>query len=94
MNRRVTRVELARLLELDEGFLVELESHEIVSPDPEGRYDCSAIDRIRVSWTMYHSLGVNLEGVEVALHLLEGWHGERRKLSQLLQQLRDELEQK
>jgi len=90
-GRRISRVQIARLLELDEGFLVELEQHEIVRPDPEGLYDPVAVERIRVCWTMHHSLGVNMPGLEVALNLLERWQGERRQLRRLLTQLRDEL---
>ncbi len=90
--RRVTRIEVARLLEVEEGFLVELERHDIVVPDPSGRYDRAAIDRARLCWTMHHTLGVNMPGLEVALDLLERWHGERRRVRELLAQLRDELE--
>lgn len=90
-GRRVTRIEVARLLELDEGFLVELERHELVVPDREGLYDRAALERARVCSTM-HGLGVNLEGVEVVLHLLERWQDERRRLREAIERLRDELE--
>ncbi len=88
-RRRITRVQVARLLEVDEGFLVELEEHEIIDT-PEG-YDRAAIERARVCWTMHHVLGVNLPGLEVALHLLESWEDERRRVLELLRALRDDL---
>ncbi len=91
--RRIERIEVARLLEVEEGFLVELEQHEIVTVDPAAGYDWVAIDRARLSWTMYHTLGVNLAGLEVALDLLERWHGERRRVEELLARLRDELDE-
>lgn len=90
MRRRVTRIEVTRLLELEEGFLVELERHELVVPDREGMYDRAALDRARLCWTMHHSLGVNLEGVEVVLHLLERWSDERRRVQALLERMQRE----
>jgi hypothetical protein len=90
--RRVTRIEVARLLEVEEGFLVELERHDILELDPQGGYDRVAIDRARLSWTMHHALGVNMAGLEVALDLLERWQGERRRVRELVAQLRDQLE--
>jgi hypothetical protein len=82
------------LLELDEGFLVELERHEIIAPDREGRYGRLSIERVRLCGTMHDSLGVNLAGLEVALHLLESWQAERRRMRELLLELRDELDRR
>lgn len=89
---KLGRREVATLLDVDEGFLVELERQQILVPDPEGRYDRLAIERARLSWSMHHTLGVNLEGVEVALHLLERWSDERRRVRELLARLLDERE--
>ncbi|MCB9598017.1 MAG: hypothetical protein H6719_35200 [Sandaracinaceae bacterium] len=92
MTRRFTRVQIAELLDLDEGFLVELERHEIVLPGPERRYDAAAVERVRVCWTMHDALGVNLAGLEVVLHLLDRLEAERRHVHELLQRYRDESE--
>ncbi len=92
MSRRATRVEVARILQIEEGFLVELERHELVAPDLEGLYDRVALDRARICWTMHHSLGVNLEGVEVVLDLLERWQDERRRVRALIERMREERE--
>lgn len=91
MNR-IGRGEVAELLEVSESFLLELERHELVVPDRQGHYDRVAVERVRICWSMHHSLGVNLEGVEVALNLLERWHDERRRTRELLARLRDELD--
>lgn len=90
MSRRsLSRIQVAQLLELDEHFVVLLEEHEIVRCDREGRYDATGLERVRVCWTMHHSLGVNLAGLEVALDLLDRWQGERRRVHRLLRELRD-----
>ncbi|MEZ4337301.1 MAG: chaperone modulator CbpM [Sandaracinaceae bacterium] len=91
MTRRFTRVQLAELLELDEAFLVELERHQIVLPGPEHRYDARAVERIRVCWSMHEDLGVNLAGLEVALHLLDQLEAERRRLRELLESYRSDV---
>lgn len=90
-RRRISRVQIARLLDLDERFLLELEEHEIIRPDAEGLYDPVMVERVRICWTMHHSLGVNLPGLDVALNLLDQWQDERRRLRALLTRLRDEL---
>ena len=88
MTRRFTRIQIAELLELDEGFLLELERHEIVRPGPEQRYDARAVERVRVCWSMHEDLGVNLAGLEVALHLLDQLEAERRRVRELLERYR------
>ncbi len=88
MTRRFTRIQIAEMLELDEGFLLELERHEIVRPGPEQRYDARAVERVRVCWSMHEDLGVNLAGLEVALHLLDQLEEERRRVRELLERYR------
>jgi hypothetical protein len=70
VKQRITRIEVARMLELDEGFLIELERHEIVVPDPEGLYDAVRVERVRLCCTLHRGLGVNFEGLDVVLDLL------------------------
>lgn len=94
MTRRIDRRELVRLLDVEEDFVIELERHEILRQDPRGGYDRACLERVRVCWSMHHSLGVNMEGLEVALDLLERWQAERREMHRLLRELRDRLESK
>ena len=89
--RRITRIEVAQLLELEEGFLVELEREAIVLPDPEGMYDPLAIERARLCCTLHRELGVNLPGVEIVIEVLERWRADRRRTAEILARLRDEL---
>lgn len=92
--KRVARVEVARMLELEERFLVELEREAIVLPDPEGFYDATCVERARVCCTLHRELGVNLAGVEVILDVLERWQAERRRTREVLARLRAELDRR
>jgi hypothetical protein len=84
-RRKIDRRALAELLDVDEAFVTELESHQIVVCDREGMFDGYAVERVRVSWTMHRSLGVNMEGLEVALDLLDRYHRERDRVNRLLE---------
>jgi hypothetical protein len=81
---RYTRSQTARLLEVEETFLIQLEEHSIVVLDAEGRYDRFAWERVRISWAMFHTLGVNLEGIDVIVHLLDRMGGERRRALEIV----------
>ncbi len=78
MNPTARRI--AELLAVPEGFVVELCEAGIVALDPnhEGIAFEQVVERVRVSWTLYDELGVNLAGVEVALHLLSVIERDRR----------------
>jgi MerR family transcriptional regulator/heat shock protein HspR len=91
MSRRIARVEVAQLFALEERFLVELEEEAIVTPDRDGLYDASCVERVRVSCTLHRELGVNMAGVEVILELLERWRSDRERTRELLTRLRSEL---
>lgn len=61
---------IARLLSIPEPFVVELCQEGIVvirDGDPDFEH---VVERVRICWTLHDELGVNLAGVEVALHLL------------------------
>lgn len=92
-GRRFERTEVIRLFELDEGFLLELERESIVQPDPEGRFSEEAVERIRVSRTLFADLGVNLAGIDVALTLIERIRKERRQFEETLSYLHQALHQ-
>lgn len=92
IERRISRERLMELLEVDEGFVLELEEHAIVATDPRGTYGHDEVERVRVCWTMYHQLGVNMPGLDVALQLLERWRREHESTRALLERLRAELE--
>ncbi len=93
-GRRIGRVQLARLLDVEEGFIAELEAHEIVVCHTDGQFDLRAVERVRFCWSMQRSFGVNLAGLEVALDLLERWQSERRRVHELLAELKREREER
>ncbi len=90
MSRRIERRALARLFEVEERFVAELEERAIIEAGHDGRYDVVAVERVRVCCSMHHDLGVNMPGLEVALDLLERWQDERRRLTALVEELRRE----
>ncbi|GAB5541792.1 MAG: hypothetical protein SangKO_015520 [Sandaracinaceae bacterium] len=88
---KIDRVRIAELFDVDEGWVLELEEHQIIVPDETGGYDARALERLRVCCGL-STLGVNLAGLEVALDLLERWQDERRRVQRLLDRLERELE--
>ena len=87
----ISRSEVRRLLEIDEGFLLELEREEIVVHESSG-YRAAMVERIRVCQSLHDELGVNLAGLEVAMRLLDTIHAERRQFEDVLKWLRTELD--
>ena len=92
MKRHFTRIQIASLLEIEEGFVIELERHELIVADRDERFDARSLERVRVCWTMHDHLGVNIAGLEVAIHLLERWQDERRRVHALIEELKSERE--
>jgi chaperone modulatory protein CbpM len=84
---QVSRAELLRLLDLTEDELVEWESEGLVVSMPDGSFEEIHMRRLRLCRNLKHELGVNQEGIEVALHLLDRLHAERRAFRLLLGEL-------
>jgi hypothetical protein len=77
MSNLTTRV--ATILAIPEEFVIELCEAGII--EMEGEYELEyVVERVRVSWTLKDELGVNLAGIEVALHLLSVIGRDRRAL--------------
>jgi DNA-binding transcriptional MerR regulator len=81
------RAEVVRRLRVDAGLLRELVRERIVI-EQKGRYSESDLDRIRVAAEL-RKLGVNSEGIEVALRMRESWLAERADLLGLIDRLVD-----
>ena len=69
-------------LRVDEDFVQLLIREEIIRCE-QGRISRASAERIRICWNMY-DLGVNVEGLEVALHLMDQLEAERRRVQDLL----------
>jgi hypothetical protein len=80
--------QLIRALGNDEELLTDLADLGLVRPRPDG-YTRVEVERALVSYTLVRELGVNWEGVEVALRLREELLDTRRQVERLLQLLRD-----
>jgi hypothetical protein len=83
-----TRAEIVEILELDEGFLLELEREEIVVADAPrgagGAYSERMLERARVAWNLVQDLEVNLPGAAVIVRLREEMAALQRGLGELL----------
>lgn len=90
-TKHISRVEVLRVLEVDEGFLLSLEREQIVSGDPQGNFTPEMVERIRICYSLHHDLGVNLAGLEVALRLLDTIHAQRRQFREVLGWVRSQL---
>jgi hypothetical protein len=79
------RSEVVRKLGVDSGLLRELVRERIVI-ERRGRYAEGELDRIRVAAEL-RKLGVNAEGIEVALRMRDGWLAERADLLDVIDRL-------
>ena len=91
MARKYFRIsDVIEVCSVTEKFVLSLErEHLITSVVRKKRkvYPRDQVDRIRVAHNLIGELGVNLEGVEVALHMREQIIDMRRQLVRLMTQL-------
>src|SRR5215470_3035757 len=81
--------EVVTVCSVTEEFIHSLEQeHLVVSVmrRNEKVYSVDQVDRIRVAHNLIGELGVNLEGVEVALHMREQIIAMRRELARMISQ--------
>ncbi len=71
----LTLQELCQALTAEQDFVVLLIEHEIVTPlgkqHDDWRFDSEALRRARLARDFYYDLEVNLNGIALALELLE-----------------------
>jgi MerR family transcriptional regulator/heat shock protein HspR len=93
--------EVKERLDVDDIFLAELESEEIVvsSVHPEKKiriFEVEEIEKVILAATLVHELGVNLAGVEVILHMRKDMLEMRQQMDRILEyiarQVREQLE--
>ena len=91
MAKRYFRItEVVDVCSVSEQFVLSLERENLIAPvtlKNEKVYPLDQVDRIRVAQILVGELGVNLEGVEVALHMRAEIINMRRQLGKLMTQL-------
>lgn len=87
-----SRREIVQLLELDEGFIVSLESEDIIQLDePEGAptgYSEQMLERARVAYNLVSELDVNMAGAAIIVRMREDMSSLRMQLEGLVTEIR------
>jgi MerR family transcriptional regulator/heat shock protein HspR len=90
-----SRVQIVKLLEIDEGFLASLESEEIIEIDAPaeapGEYSERMLERVRVAHELVSELDVNLAGVAIIVRMREQVFELRHDMETRLRELRERL---
>ncbi len=90
--RFYTRIEIVKLLEIEGGFVDDLEHEEIIAPDAPsseaGEFSEQMLERVRVAYNLVHDLDVNLPGAAIIVQMCEEMSGLRHRLEGLLNELR------
>ena len=88
MARKYFRIsEVTTICSVSEDFILTLEQENLITcviRKKERLYPLDQVDRIRVAHNLIGDLGVNLEGVAVALHMREQIIDMRRQLLKLM----------
>jgi len=87
---RITDV--IRICGVGKRFVLLLERENLIRPvirKREKLYLLRDLDRIRVAQLLFRDMGVNLEGIEVALHMRDQIIAMRRRLEELMAQERE-----
>jgi MerR family transcriptional regulator/heat shock protein HspR len=82
--------EIVETYEVSADFIRALERERLIKSVRRRRLKCYPlveVDRIRVAQVLVGEMGVNLAGVEVALHMREQLISMRRELSSILRRL-------
>ena len=90
--RYYTHQEIVALLEIETGFLDELEREEIIDRDAPAETDAvyseRMLERVRVAYNLVHDLEVNLAGAAIIVRMREDLSGLQHRIEGLLTQLR------
>lgn len=91
--RHYTRREIVELLQIEDDFIIALESEEIIVRDaPHGEaidYSERMLERVRVASNLVDELDVNLPGVAVILQMREQLSEQRRRIERFMLELRE-----
>jgi DNA-binding transcriptional MerR regulator len=91
MARKFLRInEVVAICGVRKEFVLRLEKENLISPVTQRRqklYPLDQVDRVRVARVLSAELGVNLEGIEVALHMREQLITMQRRFTEVLRAL-------
>ena len=91
MSKKYFRIaEIIEICDVSEKFVLSLEREKLISCVRRRRvklYPLDQVDRIRVAHVLVKQMGVNLQGVEVALHLRQQVMDMRHDLAMLLRRM-------
>jgi DNA-binding transcriptional MerR regulator len=91
MARKFLRMsEVIAICGVRKEFVLRLEKENLISPVTQRRekvYPMDQVDRVRVARILSTELGVNLEGVEVALNMREQMITMQRRFTKVLRAL-------
>jgi MerR-like DNA binding protein len=90
-QRRITQRDVLAVLDVNEEFLIDLERESIIDRGADGSYAEGDLERIRLCRTLHDELGVNLPGIDVALHLIETIDRDRARFWEVLSRIREAL---
>jgi DNA-binding transcriptional MerR regulator len=79
--------EVVEICGVEEAFILRLEEESLIFPvldRDEKLYALPDVDRVRVARVLFEELGVNLEGIEVALHMREQMIAMQREFEKVL----------
>ncbi|MGH7845730.1 MAG: chaperone modulator CbpM [Candidatus Binatia bacterium] len=91
MARKYLRIsEVTEICGVNKDFVLRLEKENLIAPVVQRRqklYPLDQVDRVRVAHVLFAELGVNLEGIEVALHMRDQLISMHRRLHRVLRAL-------
>ena len=95
MARKYLRIsEVITICGVDEEFVFRLEEEQLIHSVTQRKqklYPLEQVDLVRVAHVLIEEMGVNFEGVEVALHMREQMIAMQRQFDKLLKSLSEEL---
>jgi MerR family transcriptional regulator/heat shock protein HspR len=91
MARRYFRIaDVVKVCRVSRRFVVFLERENVITPvvrKKEKLYPLKEVDRIRVAQILVEEMGINLEGVEVVLHMRDQIITMRQQLARIMAEL-------
>ncbi len=96
MGRKYLRIhEVVEICGVNETFIHRLEEEELIRPVVQHKqklYPMDQVDRVRVAHVLFVEMRVNIEGVEVTLHMREQMIALQRKYEKALRRLKQHME--